>query len=600
VERHGFAQEWLHIEGFDSDDVWDTENFVANILDSPREWAADIVHDSSKVVLHVGDKCSCNFTGLAVYSKRDSTTWLRLQFDFCTGCRSTAKHAAVAIPLRPADAGSPLFSWMCTLDASSPSCQAAMRHEKLATTTTTEAASTTVTLTSTRTTSTSTITTTTPNPECTFLTVHLETESLGYGQCDGTAILPKGQKVKNRDHCFISCQLLWIEQDLLYSGAHEMNRHLDTINMQKSVCKGYAFNEKSNLCKIYMGHPVNSTINSTDHDWECHGHVKAPANAYQMHIDRSSSMCTTNMPITTTTVTSTTITSTTTTTETTSTTTTTFTTTKHTEKLLFSEFLGLPEREDARVFDFPGDVHYRRKGLEATILQLQSSCYEAVDYYMLGTWLPVQSSQWESLRLLLAETEGTQASRPPPCSASVAVERIPLDLGRPRQLSAGLSSAGVVFTALFSVTVASLLGLCGIVGAWQILTRGGQAARSCATHATGLTAAAVALGLVYCMNLGAGWLVSRAGLNELSNSGDGGLLLLTPHLLRNSLPAAGSACGFVLAMWFWPSSTGSQRGNFQSVPNYELAPPAASAPSAPASATRSSPHSRTSDGGPGF
>lgn len=585
----GFDMNWLRIEGIDDPALLNSNNFEYKPLEDPHEWAANL-SPAHKVTLKVGRTCQCEMTGLALYSKQDQTAWMRLQFESCRGCESTAQRSAVVIPLAPQPgAQSNLVTWMCDLfphgacqpSRLPPAVQPAVATKAsaaggLATATAPTTTSRTMTATTTRT---ETTTTREPRPrivetdhksaslaskmECDFTSVRLSLSDLGPGTCIGQP-LDSRAKVKDETDCLVACELLYLERQLAYGNVDALNRNLDAINRDNTVCRGYAYNKKDELCTVYTGREAIDKANASTADarsFVCVGKIRAEQ--YVLHKDTTSPQCTTTAPESTTTVTSITRTTSTTITGTTMTRTTTRTSTTVIQPLnLLSAFGDLDVRQDVGVFSFPDAVHFHKEARDATMMQLQSPCFEDVDYYLLSSKLPIEEAEWPRLMEVLSGfgTEAVGAGYGS-CPASATVDRLPVevDFGRGPGIVQRLSVAGALGSVCLYVAAAVALVLRCAVWARQVGESDvPKSPHEYFTHYVAAVFAAVACSAaVYSLGLLACWFNDRAGHKQLAASGGGGLLTLSPTLFSYCLPMAGTTAGVVFSTWVWPRLHGT-------------------------------------------
>jgi hypothetical protein len=526
-----FGRDWLRIEGSADAENFKSSEFVFKRLDYPHEWSADMT-GPSRVILRVGGSCRCALTGISGYTKSDETAWLRLQFEGCQGCESTASRAAVVLPLQPdANFDSNLYEWMCAIS------DHAACHPLVATTTP-EPATTTPEPT----------TTTTPNPACNFVGavgVQTHEEHLGLGMCSpehgGSHSSHETPSVQG---CQISCDLTYTEQAVGYVDLADINAHVDKINAKGSVCKGYAYNSDTKVCKIFTGSAVSDT--DSDEAWQCFGNVAAKSFSYQSDF---SAECTTAPP----TFTSTSTTATTTTVTT--------TTTMLVELLSLKDLFGVKVEEGA-VYGEPGEAHFPRAGLEATLLQLQSHCFEDMDYYLLGGALPVHQAKWNQVVHLMGEF-GEAAAWPEPntgdCQASVSVDRIPVDADFKEDTSStSMTSRQRLF---MSLGLSILLGvLCGVAAMFfkSVVFPDGVAPDEDAASRFGVMimaifAALLMLPVIFFVGQILSWFLGRVAIKKFIHGGAADLLCAAPMMSDLCFPAAVTAACITLVIWMWPS-----------------------------------------------
>lgn len=378
--------------------------------------------------------------------------------------------------------------------------------------------------------------------------------------------------VQTSSECRSACYMSYQAKEAKYLSLASLNAHIDDINAESDVCRGFAFNSAATTdnCVIYTGTDV---VTDTDHDpsWSCVGDIRLDRYKYEP-VDASLG-CDPNapanpLPTSTVSTTTKTVTSTSTFTTTSTTVSTTSTSTLPIQTMMLMTLFGLRQRTDsARVFSYPDEVKFQREGMEATMLQLQSSCYEDIDYYMLGGTLPVSEAEWDKLMHLLQDFGESEAwgVADKKCCASATVDRLPVDMEVSSQALSGAPfgyKAKVIFTGLAVGTV-SLFGFitsgllksirykdgirypknpenfCEIVGC--IIT---------AVIAAVLTGGLAYLtGLVICsVNSGVAWRMLALGTAHAE-----GLLLLGPLLSKLCLPVAGAAAGAGFVMWTYPT-----------------------------------------------
>jgi len=526
-----FGRDWLRIEGSADDGNFKSTDFVFKRLDYPHEWSADVT-GSSRVNLRVGSSCHCTLTGISGYTKSDETAWLRLQFEDCHGCESTASRAAVVLPLQPdANFDSNLYEWMCAIS------DHAACHPVVATTTPEPTTSTPAPT-----------TTTTPNPACNFIgTVGVKTneEHLGNGKC----LIEAGGRHSSHEApsvqgCQIACDLTYTEQAAGYVDIADINAHVGEINGKDSVCRGYSYNSESKLCTIYKGSVVSGT--DKDEAWQCFGQVHAESFSYTSDFTAE---CTTAPP---------TITATTTTVTTTTATT---TTTELVEMLKLKDLFGV-RPEAGVVYGDPGEAHFPRAGLEATLLQLQSHCFQDMDYYLLGGALPVNQAKWNQVIHLMGAF-GEAAAWPEPnmgdCQASVSVDRIPVDADFTTETSpAAMTSRQRLF---MSLGLSIFLGvLCGVAAMFfkAMVFPDGVDAEADAAYRFGVLIAAVFAALlmipvIYFSGQIISWFFGRLAVKKFIHGGSADLLCAAPMMSDLCLPAAVTAACATLVIWMWPN-----------------------------------------------
>jgi len=217
-----------------------------------------------------------------------------------------------------------------------------------------------------------------------------------------------------------------------------------------------------------------------------------------------------------------------------------------------------------RVFVYPESMAAHNSGMEATVLQLQSPCYEPIDFYMIGGTLPVAEKSWGTLMAALGsfgEAKAWDAARQQ-CTASVTVDRVPIDLAETAdEMSVPTWRAKAAFTVMAAAligTAATMLaagakGVChpAGVGSWFKMDLGSRIVT--VLHAG--VVAALACGLAF----GLGWLMLCVGgrsterMIMLHFPHAKALLMIEPMLSKMCLPVAGALLGATFIGWLWPN-----------------------------------------------
>lgn len=570
----GFGKDWLRLEGAQTDVTLLSQSFEFYALDFPHEWAARST-STQRLTLQVGG-CNCRLGGVAAYTKDDQTAWLRLQFEECQGCESTAEHAAVIFGLTPStEYDSNLYRWMCAVYPTAL-CFEPHKATEEPTTSTTAATTTTARTTTGEATvpPTTTITTTATNLHCSFLTVDTTEVLVGNGKCVGGHAVTTKPATSQVD-CEASCDTFYLQKQIDYMGQEALNAHVADINAGDDVCKGYAYNAEQKLCTVYTRKGEAITQADGQDGWVCIGEFSVKENGYSYHHDYTSDGCsTTPAPLpTTTTLTSTTVTTTSiTSTSTTTITSTSTTTTTMLETLNLAPWFGWHAGEP-QLFSFPADVHFRREGLEATMLQLQSECFPAVDYYMLGGALPVARRDWAKLLQLLTHfgDPGAWSDRTELCAGSATIERIPVDvdssigrsdLGSPGRTSTSarwdwlaklaLTMLACVFVSLVGMQVAvRARGACHPVGVESADNMDWH--RFCVYVGAAVLVACCTFALVYLLGLGFCWCLARLASKKLAMGNSQVLFDLPSTVYPTCQPMAAAAAGGAFVFWLWPT-----------------------------------------------
>lgn len=224
---------------------------------------------------------------------------------------------------------------------------------------------------------------------------------------------------------------------------------------------------------------------------------------------------------------------------------------------------------------------------QATMLRMESSCYDPVDYYMLGATLPVRGTDWASLMRVLEEigAAATLTQESKKCCASISADRVVLETEKvyasklSDQLVQGVRARGPsneftyvwVSKMLFSTGAVAISTMSGLlfsmwtkstcdssgIGCFGLLMSGLRAAVF-VPASSGLT-----YGIAWCLCL----LTSKLAVKLEADVGDA--LMAVPVMLSKACtPAAGVVFGAALVCWFWPKTAAalaSSRG-FEGVP----------------------------------
>jgi len=538
-----FGRDWLQIRGSAIPGNFLSSGFEFSRLDYPHEWSAKIKRPLP-VVMRVGRTCNCTLEGISAYTKDDATAWMRLQFDHCTGCESTASRAAVVVPLQPDPRlDSNLYQWMCAI-----SDHAACAGIEQPTTSTLGALTTTVA---------PAPAATTTNPKCNFdggLVVKTKATDIGRGRCitaSAGSVATRTMSTPSAQGCETLCETTYGPETAPYKDSADAQANITKINNSPNVCRGYEYTVTTHTCVVYMVELQKETDKSKDgEDSECVVDVHATSITSMSSL---ASECTTLAP--TTTVTTTSATSTTMTT----------TGTRKVEVLNFAD-LFTAHAEGGRVYGDPGETHFPRPGFEATLLQMQSHCFQDIDYYLLGMALPIHETHWSQAMRLMNDYGQPDAWAPTElddCPTSVSVDRLPVDADLAQYSGAGgLSEA---YRLMMSLGLSIFLGL---VGGYLAMffkqqlgdddSQGLQA--SGATLFAIITVAVVAAVLTVPVVYGTGQLVSwffeRLAVKSFAKFGSASLFAVAPLLSDLCLPAALTAACATLVIWLMPTLSG--------------------------------------------
>jgi len=541
VRVYFLGRDWLQLPGSSNLDNFASSSFVFVDVDGPSEWSARVI-DDSPVALKVGHWCKCHFEGVASYVRDDDTAWLRLQFDDCSGCESGASKAAVLLPLEPdAEADSNLYSWMCAV-GNHPVC-ADIQPTSTITTTELEVAH--------HNTTSKAPVPLIPPKDCEFggrVGVDTSETKLGAGAClvGSAKVRKETHKTPSAQGCEVLCDLTYTAHAAGYADFADIQAHIEDINKADDVCKGFSFNKANESCVIHFGEIVG--VNS-DEDWECIGNVQAARFEYDSHY----SDCTT--ATTTTTVTSTTSTVTTTSTITVT------TTTRWVEFLSLAKLFAA-DISEAKVFGDPGETHFPVPGTEATLMQLQSKCFDNIDFYLLGKPLPVKASDWEKVVMLVTEFSDPGTWPSPDlddCPTSVSVDRLPVDADySDREGDIKLSSGGAwTLTLLLSTALGALGGLFSMCLKTLVLDRE-LLPQNVPRVGLAFGAVLVCIPTTIAFSHLASWLMSTLAMRKFQNGGAPDLFCAAPLLSDMALPCAITVgCGTFIK-WIWPTSRQEQ------------------------------------------
>jgi len=219
--------------------------------------------------------------------------------------------------------------------------------------------------------------------------------------------------------------------------------------------------------------------------------------------------------------------------------------------------------EEGTVYNTPGETHFPRRGLEATLLSLQSDCYWDIDYYLLGSPLPVAKATWPSLLHLMSQF-GESAAWPAQtydCPASVTVDRIPVDAdvedysASARQLSSREEATFRFLLPLLMGAVVTVLAL----GVKSLLYPQGLDAHADMGHAefAGVVLAACIAGLVACFcafwsGQLVSWFFRRLAVKKFAVGLASNLYSAAPVLSSIMLPMAIAVACATIVTFMWP------------------------------------------------
>lgn len=544
-----FGKHWLRIEGASKEDNFLSHNFRFKRLDYPHEWAAEVLQPGA-VRLHLG-RCECILAGVAAYLREDQSAWLRLQFEDCRDCESTASSAAVVVPLGVASDprhGCNLLAWMCAL-SDHAACGAAPPVRPTAATTERVPAAPSAAP-------------TTHKPECHFqgqIAVAAFQNELGAGRCGTNQQGGRVQTHKSRSlqGCQIACQLTYGTAAASYTDLQDVHEHIVDINHAGNVCKGFAYNMQTEDCSIYFGALNVYDAADGNQSWSCYGnvHVKEDSFTYHSSFGRDCSTLASTSTVTTATVTSTTT-----------------TITPAPVPLHLGWLLG-PQAEEGQIYGLPGEAYFPgRSKAEATLMQLQSACYWNVDYYLLSTPLLVTKDSWAGLQHLISsygdaqawKRETPQALSEQRCQASITIDRLPVEADIPRRygdqaslswFQRGLLELLVPFGLGAAVAVASMLVKRRYHPDYSDPQSPSEQEEKADAYMTSLGALAVfllALALVYWLAQFTAWFVRRLAVKRFALGYPADLLCAAPLLSYLALPTALTAACGAAVIWLWP------------------------------------------------